>query len=140
MATATWRRTRGKPMQRSLALIAGAGLATALALAWLPAENYRPIMEGERGTLFDGVAAIRDLPSGRAPLASERRAAATASPVGNETGESVPTASTTTTSSSTTSSTTSTTVARAVRNTTTSSSSTTTSTTTETSTTSTTAP
>lgn len=46
-----WRATESHP---SLRLVAGAGGAAAvalLALAWLPAHNYRPIRPGERGTV-----------------------------------------------------------------------------------------
>ena len=132
-AAAVWRRTEGKPVKRGAAVLAGAALATALALAWLPPDNYEPIRKGERGTVFDGVAAVRDLPTGHAPLASERRSATEPESEATDT-------STSSTTTSTTSSTTSTTSARSSVSSSTTSSTTSSSTTTTTDVTETTAP
>jgi putative peptide zinc metalloprotease protein len=77
-AQGVWRRTAGRPLARSGALLVGAGIVAALAFAWVPRENYEPIREGERGTLFEGVSAVRRLPHGDGPLESHRRAAAVA--------------------------------------------------------------
>jgi putative peptide zinc metalloprotease protein len=72
----TWAHTEGKPVLRMGALAAGAGLLALLAMAWVPSHNYDPIKKGERGTLAEGVAAVRELPTGHGPLVSERRAQA----------------------------------------------------------------
>jgi putative peptide zinc metalloprotease protein len=68
MGVWTWRRTDGKPVLRSAAVVAGLGLAGLLAMAWLPSESYEPIRPDEKGTLVEGVAAVRDVSTGRAPL------------------------------------------------------------------------
>jgi putative peptide zinc metalloprotease protein len=71
-----WRATDGKPVRRGLGvLVAGAGLVL-LAMAWVPRHNYKPIQPGERGTIAEGAHAVSRLPSGSAPLYSQRRAAA----------------------------------------------------------------
>jgi putative peptide zinc metalloprotease protein len=79
----TWQHTEGRPVRRLLALaVAGVGVY-ALAMSWIPKDNYEPIRPGERGTLAQGVRAVRQVPRGRAPLVSERDATvvATAVPV-----------------------------------------------------------
>jgi putative peptide zinc metalloprotease protein len=108
MGKSAWSRTEGKPFARGAAVIAVAGLTAALAAAWIPSGNYTPIRPGERGTIGDGMAAVRDLATGQAPLASQRRADATtdsdgAGPTSAEPGAK---SSTTTTSSTATTSTT----------------------------------
>ena len=70
----TWRRTEGRPVLRTGAVAAAAAGAVLLGMAWLPGGNYKPIKPGERGTLADGVAAVRELPTGHGPLASRQRA------------------------------------------------------------------
>ncbi|HEX2040284.1 MAG TPA: hypothetical protein VHF47_11205 [Acidimicrobiales bacterium] len=72
-----WRRTEGRPFARTGALAVAAVVVAALAFAWVPRENYEPIREGERGTLFEGASAVRRLPSGDGPLESHRRAVGT---------------------------------------------------------------
>ena len=74
-AAGLWRRTEGRPIQRLGALGLASGALVLLAMAWIPSDNYEPIREGERGTLFDGVAAVRSVTGGRGPLASNRAAA-----------------------------------------------------------------
>ena len=136
------RHTEGRPVLRGLAIVAGAAALGALAMAWIPKDNYREIRRGERGTVAEGVRAVRELPRGDAPLVSARRVAAA------HDGGANPTPSPSTTTSTTTSpSTTSTTVERSTttsttteRSTTTTEATTTTEPTTTTSTTSTTAP
>jgi len=71
-----WTRTAGKPVARVASGLALAGLAALLASAWVPAGNYRPIHRGEKGTLAEGITAVRRLPTGHGPLASEQQAAA----------------------------------------------------------------
>ena len=83
-ATAVWRRTEGRPVARSGAVLAGGAVVAALALAWVPKDNYEPIRKGERGTLFEGVSAVRHLPSGTGPLESQRRAEERQQPVGTD--------------------------------------------------------
>ena len=68
MGTWTWRRTDGNPVLRSLAVVLALGLAGLLAMAWLPKESYEPIRPDEKGTLVEGVAAVRDVSTGRASL------------------------------------------------------------------------
>ncbi|MGH9278100.1 MAG: hypothetical protein ACRD12_08340 [Acidimicrobiales bacterium] len=56
-----WRRTEGRPMVRTVAILA-AGAAVALLLnSWLSPRNYTPIQPGERGTLVQGIRGIQDL-------------------------------------------------------------------------------
>jgi putative peptide zinc metalloprotease protein len=135
LATGVWRRTEGKPVQRVLAVAAGGALAVALGSAWLPADNYKPIQPGERGTVLDGVASVRALPTGRGPLAPTGEARTveeplTPEPAGAETGTSTTT--TTPETTSTTAERTTQTTVRATSSTTSSSSTTTTTTTTTT--------
>jgi putative peptide zinc metalloprotease protein len=69
-----WSHTKGEPVRRSVGFAALTGGAVLLALAWLPGHNYKPIQPGERGTITEAAAATRRLPSGDAPLYSERQA------------------------------------------------------------------
>ena len=69
-------RTDGRPVLRTLAVAVIAAAAIMLAMAWIPGRNYKPIRPSERGTLAEGVAAVRHLPS-EGPLYSERRAVLT---------------------------------------------------------------
>ncbi|HEV7886901.1 MAG TPA: hypothetical protein VGO92_05025 [Acidimicrobiales bacterium] len=71
-----WRTTEGKPVLRSAALAAGAAVMVLLAMAWVPNRNYKPIRPGERGTIGDGVAAVRELPAGDAPIVRLNKASA----------------------------------------------------------------
>jgi putative peptide zinc metalloprotease protein len=101
-----WRTTSGRPVLRTLGSgVALAGVA-ALALAWIPKDNYTPIQPGERGTFAEGVGAVRRIPTGRAPLYIEevatRRAAVQEAPQvpAPTTSTTSPTSSSTTTSTS----------------------------------------
>jgi putative peptide zinc metalloprotease protein len=69
-----WRRTDGRPVRRSLATLVGAGAVTLLLLSWLPGHNYRPIQPHERGTVGEGIVAVRYLP--QHPSQLDRRATA----------------------------------------------------------------
>jgi putative peptide zinc metalloprotease protein len=69
-----WTRTEGRPVLRTAFLSASAACIGLLLFAWLPGGNYAPIRPGERGTLGEGLAAVRHLPEGDAPLYSERQA------------------------------------------------------------------
>jgi putative peptide zinc metalloprotease protein len=71
---AGWTRTEGRPVRRTLFSAAVAGAIGLLMFAWLPSDNYAPIRPGERGTVGEGVAAVRRLPHGDAPLYSEQQA------------------------------------------------------------------
>ena len=72
-ATVLWTRTDGRPITRTgMVLVAAVGCSL-LAMAWVPQENYRPIQPGERGTVTEGIAAVRQLPAA-GPLYSERQA------------------------------------------------------------------
>lgn len=101
----TWEHTKGRPMARGLAVVAGGAVVAALAAAWLPKQNYKPIQRNEKGTMADGVAAIEKLPTRRAPLAAEQRAAHTSTstaPTGTTTDTSRTSGGSTTASTTTT--------------------------------------
>jgi putative peptide zinc metalloprotease protein len=70
-----WRSTDGRPVLRTLALGVAAVVVAALGASWIPRSDYTPIKRGERGTVADGVRAVRRLPSGHAPLIVAHRAA-----------------------------------------------------------------
>ncbi len=56
VVTVVWRRTSGRPVQRTLAAAAAAALVAGLLWAWWPdGDTYRPIRPYERGTLVDAV-------------------------------------------------------------------------------------
>src|SRR5205085_4961895 len=74
LATAAWTKTDGRPVARALVCVAGAAFVGLLLFAWIPKKNYEPIRPGERGTLAEGVVAVRRLPSGDGPLESRREA------------------------------------------------------------------
>lgn len=69
-----WQHTDDRPVRRAGFVVATAVAAGLLAFAWLPRDNYAPIQPGERGTLGEGLAAVRQLPNGDAPLYSRQRA------------------------------------------------------------------
>jgi hypothetical protein len=71
--------------------------------AWIPPSNYKPIQPGERGTIGDGVAAVRRLPEGDAlrPIDQPVEPALIDVPATNETPQLVPEAPASTTPSST---------------------------------------
>jgi putative peptide zinc metalloprotease protein len=69
-----WTRTDGRPVLRVLFSSAVAAVVALLLFAWVPKDNYEPIRPGERGTVGEGVAAVRRLPAGDAPLYSEQQA------------------------------------------------------------------
>jgi putative peptide zinc metalloprotease protein len=99
-----WTRTDGRPVLRSLFVGTVAAGAALLLFAWLPSDNYRPIQPGERGTIGEGVAAVRHLPRGDAPLYSEQVAEQRQASDTTSTGDAPatdPTASSTTTTATT---------------------------------------
>jgi putative peptide zinc metalloprotease protein len=54
-----WQKTRGKTLQRGVAMAAIAAVTAGLAWAWWPgAETYRPVQPYERGTLADVTTAL----------------------------------------------------------------------------------
>jgi len=59
-----WRTTSGRPARRGLALAAAVAALTLVGFNWLPRDRYRPIAPRERGTLAEGVGAIRLVPPG----------------------------------------------------------------------------
>jgi putative peptide zinc metalloprotease protein len=57
-ALGVWRRTDGRPVRRTLAVLLAAALVAGLAWAWWPAgERYRPVRAWEGGTVLDAVPA-----------------------------------------------------------------------------------
>jgi putative peptide zinc metalloprotease protein len=74
-----WSKTDGRPVLRAGFVAIALGLAVLLAMAWLPSQNYAPIKPGERGTLAQGAAAVRHLPS-EGPLYSEHAVRTAADP------------------------------------------------------------
>ena len=53
-ATATWRRTAGRPVRRACAVLLAAALVAGLGWAWWPdGDRYRPVRAWEGGTLLD---------------------------------------------------------------------------------------
>jgi putative peptide zinc metalloprotease protein len=85
-----WRTTSGRPLARAFATAAMAACAAALLAAWLPRGNYEPITPRERGTLVEGIGAVRRLPSGEGPLYSKRAAEQRAVRSGAVTGTDAP--------------------------------------------------
>jgi putative peptide zinc metalloprotease protein len=69
--TSTWRRTRGRPVQRAAAMVVGAALVAGLAWAWWPdAHRYRPVQPSERGTVISALrASATPTPPPQPPLA-----------------------------------------------------------------------
>ncbi|MEU4602457.1 PqqD family protein [Kribbella sp. NPDC023972] len=56
MVRSVWRRTAGKPAQRSVAAVVALMIIAALGWAWWPdGDRYRPITPNERGTITDFV-------------------------------------------------------------------------------------
>jgi putative peptide zinc metalloprotease protein len=57
-ALGAWRRTEGRPVRRTLAVLLAAALVAGLGWAWWPAgERYRPVRAWEGGTVLDAVPA-----------------------------------------------------------------------------------
>jgi putative peptide zinc metalloprotease protein len=73
-----WRETAGSPPARAAALLGVAVLVAALAWAWWPGENYRPVDARERGPM----PTIMSPDAASVLPAVERASAATASPAG----------------------------------------------------------
>jgi putative peptide zinc metalloprotease protein len=74
IAAGVWRRTEGRPVRRSLALLVAAAIVAGLAWAWWPADDrYRPVRAWEGGTVLDAVPAS----SGQALGEGSRGAATT---------------------------------------------------------------
>ncbi|MDQ6949854.1 MAG: hypothetical protein M3256_27290, partial [Actinomycetota bacterium] len=74
LVAGVWRLTAGRPVHRALAGVAGAGCLSLLLMAWLPGHNYRKIQPHERGTVGEGIVAVRYLP--QHPSQLDRRATA----------------------------------------------------------------
>jgi len=62
-----WRSTSGRPARRALALAGVVAAMTLVSFNWLPRDRYRPITPRERGTIAEGVTAIRLKPPGLSP-------------------------------------------------------------------------
>ncbi|MDQ0755320.1 hypothetical protein [Arthrobacter sp. B3I4] len=66
LITNLWQKTRGKTIQRAVAMAAVGAVIAGLAWAWWPgAESYRPVQPYERGTLSDVTTAVFPAVSGR---------------------------------------------------------------------------
>jgi putative peptide zinc metalloprotease protein len=62
-AVAVWRRTRGRPVRRAVALVAAVAVAAGLAWAWWPdGGRYRPVQAWEGGTVLDALPAAATSP------------------------------------------------------------------------------
>ena len=62
LGTYVWKNTEGRPLRRATSMCIAAMLATLLVLSWLPpAQKFRPIAPGERGTVQ--AAAVDTLPA-----------------------------------------------------------------------------
>lgn len=95
--TWTWAHTAGHPLRRGLSTAVGAAILTLLALAWIPRHNYRTIQPHERGTVGEGVVALRNLPQQPSQLDTKATAKDTAKDTAPSTSTTVsPTSSTTT--------------------------------------------
>ncbi len=72
IAGRVWKLGEGRPAPR----VAAAGVLVAgligLAVLWWPNGEYRPLQQGERGTLFDGAQTVAAIGSGRPGLTAER--------------------------------------------------------------------
>jgi putative peptide zinc metalloprotease protein len=57
--TSIWRRTRGRPAQRAVAVVLGGALVAGLAWAWWPdANRYRPVQPFEQGTVLQAARTV----------------------------------------------------------------------------------
>ncbi len=72
LATRAWGATSGRPVWRSLAAGGAVAATAAVTVLWWPNGEYEPIRPGERGTLTQGVKAVRDVGTGRPGLTQER--------------------------------------------------------------------
>jgi putative peptide zinc metalloprotease protein len=63
-----WRHTAGRPAWRLLSCAVGAVCVGLLLMSWIPRHNYRSIQPHERGTLTEGIVAVRYLPQHPAQL------------------------------------------------------------------------
>lgn len=69
-----WKGTEGHPTRRGLAGVLAAAVVLALAFAWWPGGQYRPIQPDERGALMDGLSlavSTTGLGSPQAPVLRE---------------------------------------------------------------------
>ena len=87
-ARKVWRATQDRPVRRTLAVLAAAGLLALLTWAWWPEGQYRPIEAHERGTLLQALAAE---PTSVQPQLLAAAAAAAPQPVAAESLYSIPT-------------------------------------------------
>jgi putative peptide zinc metalloprotease protein len=71
--TVVRRKTEGRPVHRSLAVLTALALLAGLAWAWWPGDSYRPIRPSDRGTVFDAMPAslASRIPGLAAPTAPE---------------------------------------------------------------------
>jgi putative peptide zinc metalloprotease protein len=71
-ATGAWRWSQGSAARRAFVVIGSTAVAAALAAVWWPNGEYTPIQPGERGTIGSGVAALKEIDTGRPSLTEER--------------------------------------------------------------------
>jgi putative peptide zinc metalloprotease protein len=67
-----WRRADDAPAGRPLLAVAAVAVAASAAWLWWPNGEYEPLRPGERLRVQDGVRAVREIPTGRPSLTSER--------------------------------------------------------------------
>jgi putative peptide zinc metalloprotease protein len=75
MGTKAWSATDGSPPARLALCAVTVAAVGGLVYTWLPNGDYRPIDRRERGTLGEGLAAVRQVSGGRPSLLPEQRAA-----------------------------------------------------------------
>jgi putative peptide zinc metalloprotease protein len=71
-AGAVWARTEDRPAGRVAFVLASSAAAAFLAYIWWPNGDYRPIQQGERGTIQGAIEQLGKVKSGRPGLPKER--------------------------------------------------------------------
>lgn len=85
LGTAAWTRTQDRPALRTTLVASAVAAAGLLVFLWWPNGDYKPIQEGERGTVQGSLSAVRDIPGGRPGLTPEREAQLLGTPAGSGT-------------------------------------------------------
>ena len=87
LGLAAWSKTTDRPKARgALVAASAAGLALAVFTLW-PNGEYRPIQPGERGTIQGGLKQVKEIPTGRPGLTTERQSELGGAPLFSRTGQ-----------------------------------------------------